>query len=173
MFGSSVGLGASLDCDRLAGCIVQLCQIGPQTAGMRERRRAATKSCKVRFSARLPCPAPSLSAPSQPTQSHQLQAGTGRGQFWKSTNNESNNNMLCWFFLTLDSACPLLRLLLQCTSAKSFLSFWHLISKVGFPHILIVSPSMATNNAENSSTVSLDVLCTSCLPFAVHFHNET
>ena len=102
---------ASLDCDRLAGCIVQLCQIGPQTAGMRERRRAATKSCKVRFSARLPCPAPSLSAPSQPTQSHQLQAGTWRGQFWKSTNNESNNNMLCWFFLTPDSACPLLRLL--------------------------------------------------------------
>ena len=29
-------VGACLDCDRLAGCIVQLCQIGPQTAGMRE-----------------------------------------------------------------------------------------------------------------------------------------
>ena len=70
--------------------------------------------------------------------------------------------MLCCFFLTPDSACPLLHLLsvlpLQCTSAKLFLSFRHFIAKVGFPQILSVSPSMANDNAPNSSTVSLDVL---------------
>ena len=57
----SSGVGAWLDCDRLAGCIVQLCQIGPQTAGMRELAPAGSDEilqsavfCATALSCELP-----------------------------------------------------------------------------------------------------------------------